>query len=786
MASKPETLINMSTCEVSFKKSEYAVVVFPSMPETFPTDAHIECRYTITQDYVPTSRDWIGLYKVGWISFHDYLYYDWVSPLKNYEEGKESEGNILFPSHKMPDDDGDFYQFCYVASTGQVKGASTPFQFKKPRADDFVEMVDDENDMLIIHSKTCLLEETLKKTEEEKIELLKKLNDCDQKCSNLTVNLVRLDSELKEEQQAKHSLAEDLELAQGKINSLQCEIKDMILIQDELAIQIKQLTQEKNKAENEIKTLGTEKNDLIEKIKILQNQKDETLGKNKILQEENEMYKSQLSSREKSVFETQKQTEKLRSAIAEVSTQIQIHEQENNALLRKLEKEKTLSASKKDEIARLSEKLRNSEDKLCAAESTKQMLQKELSAYEVTLKKMSSDLEASKGEYLTLKVQLHKITQEYQQNKKTQEEKIEELRKENETLKKETDNSVPAQSVYFLQEAQETLRQRLINTMKQNSELSSQKEELTKKMSALNVQYQELLKERKEWQLRVTKCSEEYKKIYAENKKNIKKLAKLKNSMSPAVDENSESSHGASERGSPSVCGSSIGDANIEELSQELQHEQNKEMKQKNEEKKLSQKKLPPVNDLSNNQPDTTILEQPTLLYGNPYANNEPKPEITINYPYPLPKGLAPKSFDSITSDGLSPYPNQKLPRPIEPTVLPSAKAAALKAVCSPSCEKSSDAHVRFFDSNETTTPEVTVNTDGEQYFEAFGEEMRICPQCDETFALDISEIDFSEHIVSHFGRVCPVCKKITDDEVSQELFEQHVNMCIKCESPEQ
>lgn len=28
--------------------------------------------------------------------------------------------------------------------------------------------------------------------------------------------------------------------------------------------------------------------------------------------------------------------------------------------------------------------------------------------------------------------------------------------------------------------------------------------------------------------------------------------------------------------------------------------------------------------------------------------------------------------------------------------------------------EKSSDAHVRFFDSNETT-PEVTINTDGEQ-----------------------------------------------------------------------
>lgn len=49
----------------------------------------------------------------------------------------------------------------------------------------------------------------------------------------------------------------------------------------------------------------------------------------------------------------------------------------------------------KEEITRLGEKLRNSEDKLSAAESTKEMLQKELSAYEVTLAKMSVDLEVS-------------------------------------------------------------------------------------------------------------------------------------------------------------------------------------------------------------------------------------------------------------------------------------------------------------------------------------------------------------------------------------------------------
>lgn len=38
----------------------------------------------------------------------------------------------------MPKEDGDFYQFCYVTSSGQVQGASTPFQFKVLSDDDLV------------------------------------------------------------------------------------------------------------------------------------------------------------------------------------------------------------------------------------------------------------------------------------------------------------------------------------------------------------------------------------------------------------------------------------------------------------------------------------------------------------------------------------------------------------------------------------------------------------------------------------------------------------------------
>ncbi len=36
---------------------------------------------------------------------------------------------VCFPAaHMLPKEDGDFYQFCYVAAGSQVRGASTPFQ----------------------------------------------------------------------------------------------------------------------------------------------------------------------------------------------------------------------------------------------------------------------------------------------------------------------------------------------------------------------------------------------------------------------------------------------------------------------------------------------------------------------------------------------------------------------------------------------------------------------------------------------------------------------------------
>lgn len=43
----------------------------------------------------------------------------------------------------------EFYQFCYVDSSGQVRGASTPFCFRKT-AEHSLESVNQEDDLLVV------------------------------------------------------------------------------------------------------------------------------------------------------------------------------------------------------------------------------------------------------------------------------------------------------------------------------------------------------------------------------------------------------------------------------------------------------------------------------------------------------------------------------------------------------------------------------------------------------------------------------------------------------------
>jgi len=92
----------LSAVETSTSKlSAFTHVNFCNVPETFTAGADVECSYIISEHVEASSRDWIGLYKVGWRSSNDYYYYMWSPIPANYVVGKEAYSRITFPGRDV-------------------------------------------------------------------------------------------------------------------------------------------------------------------------------------------------------------------------------------------------------------------------------------------------------------------------------------------------------------------------------------------------------------------------------------------------------------------------------------------------------------------------------------------------------------------------------------------------------------------------------------------------------------------------------------------------------------
>ena len=71
-------------------------VEFRSISKTYPTEAHVDCNYVLKGSHQPSSYDWIGLFKVGWSTNKDVIFYYWAPYPKNKVDDEEHAGSVLF------------------------------------------------------------------------------------------------------------------------------------------------------------------------------------------------------------------------------------------------------------------------------------------------------------------------------------------------------------------------------------------------------------------------------------------------------------------------------------------------------------------------------------------------------------------------------------------------------------------------------------------------------------------------------------------------------------------
>ncbi|XP_024243260.1 calcium-binding and coiled-coil domain-containing protein 2 isoform X7 [Oncorhynchus tshawytscha] len=350
--------------------TNFSQVVFQEIPNSYVSNVALTCCYTLTAAIQPNPRDWVGIFKVGWSTTKDYHTFVWVEPSLDLIGLEPVRKQVLFTAYYLPKDDSAFYQFCYVDSNGQVRGASTPFCFKTPG-----EQSTDcslENDLLVI-----ITQEKVEQREREKEELVMELGQLKEQNETLR-------SALKEQQQEiDHLKLSNEELYQADGNT-------------ENARKHEELTQNTKLMDDSHRGQEESKEELVQLVSKLEQQQQNTREHEELAQNAKSMDESQRGQESLTpIHETYLVNIVSKHVTASLTTICEKYEQ---ALIKikQLKKEREELKGKIEvqsvEIAPLSPRLKESEQESHKLKDHIQLLQVDLQSSEKEKEKLSAAL----------------------------------------------------------------------------------------------------------------------------------------------------------------------------------------------------------------------------------------------------------------------------------------------------------------------------------------------------------------------------------------------------------
>ncbi|XP_020497474.2 tax1-binding protein 1 homolog A [Labrus bergylta] len=366
--------------------SNFAHVIFQNVGKSFLPQAPLECHYTLTPYITPHPKDWVGIFKVGWSTARDYYTFLWSPMPESYEPGSSVHRTVMFQGYYVPKSDGEFYQFCYVTHTGDIRGASTPFQFRcgTPTEELLTVTEDDSNsDILVVTTKSGLLEH-VEEAQQERRELLKAMRVLQDEKLQLQEEQKRLAREREQEREtccllrthnqellrSSQGLSEEREGVRRRLSEATDRVRQ--LEEDLLGVTQRGLQKETELdcMRDRLKKLTAERDSLESQLK---NDKDErdlykshlrsTELENTKLSAELQMLKAVELNREVTIAQFQEELDRLRVCVAQRDS---------------LEKELLAHKADKAELARVREQLRQAEEQLQASRQQASLLASEL------------------------------------------------------------------------------------------------------------------------------------------------------------------------------------------------------------------------------------------------------------------------------------------------------------------------------------------------------------------------------------------------------------------------
>ncbi|XP_040978119.1 tax1-binding protein 1 isoform X4 [Aquila chrysaetos chrysaetos] len=743
MSSFQEVLSSANTLQTS----NFAHVIFQNVAKSYLPNTHLECHYTLTQFIHPHQKDWVGIFKVGWSTARDYYTFLWSPMPENYVEGSTVNCVLTFQGYYLPNDDGEFYQFCYVTHKGEIRGASTPFQFRTSSpVEELLTMEDEGNsDMLVVTTKAGLLEFRIEKIVKEKEELLKVTSVLEKETAQLRDQVERLEKELNHEKQRCDQLQTEQKNNVQASEALKTEIDDLKKKHDEAASKVLQLeedimtvTQKAIAKETELDSsvlLICQCLSLKDKLKKVMLEKEQLECGLKTEKDEKELYKIHLKNTEIENTKLVKEIQTFKNLDANKENMISYYKEEVGRLQlfiaekENMKKAFLVSSSNKEDASILKEQLRKAEDQIQARKQEAVLMSKELSDAVNVRDKTMADLHSARLENEKLKKQLADALAELKKitalkNEQETSNTVEhELRREVEDLKLRLQMAADHYKEKF-KECQKLQKQ--VNKFTEQADEKMKCSVYADELAKLELKWKEQVKINEGIKLQLATMEDQYKVQLAEKERRIKELA-------------SQLELFTSEKELGRTPGNQVGRMMEGQIPQQTLHFRNPYSEE--------------------NGPVPAVPSRlPVLQYGNPYAIQERRDGADGAFnPDEIQRPPVRTSFWELEDDVVCSQPSRNLSRP--------------DGLEDPEDSNDDDNTVP----SAPDPPSLLLHERGTGFcFDSSFDVHKKCPLCDVMFPPNYDQSKFEEHVESHW-KVCPMCSEQFPPDYDQQGFERHV-----------
>lgn len=385
----PPTSINPVSPE------SFSQVAFTNIQRYYPPRTDIKCTFHKVKEFKSGSKDWVGIFKVGWQTTKEY--YTWISV------SGSAEKEVLFKAYYLPKDDED-YQFCYVDQNGEVRGVSIPFQFKVDESE--IVIVTTQEEMENLNGENTML----KKTNQDLTEMIQTLQA---QLQTATEKNNTLEKKNMDQAEMIQTLKSQLNNATKTNNTLEKEYLD-------LKVQVKTLVEEKEtmKRDNiELKlqaiNLHDYETELLQKAKDLEKSEAE----NKKLQMENEAKKQAVMNLSGVLESCKKEVTQQKQRLEVQMSMLEEEKRLKEELQHSLENEKMKALDLESNFEKTTTMLQNSQDNITKLQQQLALQQKENATKDEEIKKLGLTI-------IHLEAKLNDNCKEYMRRMETADKKM--------------------------------------------------------------------------------------------------------------------------------------------------------------------------------------------------------------------------------------------------------------------------------------------------------------------------------------------------------------------------